>query len=347
MKHPKRWIIWALAAAFYFYEYFIRVAPSVMVPNLMSTFNVNATAVGALSAFYFYIYAPMQLPVGVLTDRFGARRLLAFAAFIAGLGGLLFAFAPNYWFAASGRFLMGIGSAFGFVGMVYVCSHWFEEKKRGLLIGLGSSIGTLGAVFGEGPLRAAINQFGWRTTSFQLAILGILLGIGIFLVVRNDPPEMAKHDKKMKGPPENLLKNLSTVCRNGHSWLIAFISFFSYATTPGFAALWGIPFIHRTYGVSTELAGYAVSMIFVGWAVGGPIIGRYSDKIRQKKSLIVLNSLLGAVLMAIVVHFIHLPLFLLFILFFLVGFVSGAQLLTYSYAIDINPETVKGTATTT
>jgi sugar phosphate permease len=71
--HPMKWVLWGLAAFFYFFEYFLRVAPSVMVPQLMETFSVDATAIGTLSAFYFYIYAPMQIPVGVLTDRYGAR----------------------------------------------------------------------------------------------------------------------------------------------------------------------------------------------------------------------------------------------------------------------------------
>ncbi len=342
--HPMKWAIWALAGIFYFYEYFLRVAPSVMVPELMGTFKVDATAIGALSAFYFYIYAPMQLPVGVLTDRYGARKLLAIAAFIAGLGSLLFSISPEYSIAALGRLLMGAGSAFGFVGLVYICSHWFEEKKRGILIGLGSSIGTLGAVMGEGPLRSLINLFGWRATNFQLGIFGFILAAVIFIIVRNDPPEMRAYDAKLKKNPEKLGKSLITVCKNGHSWLIGIISLFIYATTPGFAGLWGIPFIHNIYGISTQLAGYAVSMIFIGWAVGGPLIGRYSDKLEQKKSLITAASLIGALLMASVIYLPNLPLAVLFTLFFLVGFISGAHLLTYSYAIDVNPDSVKGTA---
>ena len=339
-----RWIIWFLASFFYFYEYFLRVAPSVMVPELMNAFSVDATAIGSLSAFYFYIYAPMQIPVGVMTDRFGARKLLAIAAFVAGIGSLFFAFSPYYWVAALGRFLMGGGSAFGFIGMMYICSHWFEEKKRGILIGLGSSIGTLGAVFGEGPLRIIVEHFGWRWANAQLGILGIILSIVIYLVMRNDPTEMQKYDAKVKSPPENVLKNLTTVAKLGYSWLIAAVSLFVYATTPGFAGLWGITFIHNVYGVSTELAGFAVSMIFLGWMFGGPLIGRYSDRFRIKKPLILICALFGLILMGVIVWVPNLPISLLFILFFLVGFVSGGQLLTYSYAIDLTPDFAKGTA---
>jgi nitrate/nitrite transporter NarK len=91
---------------------------------------------------------------------------------------------------------MGGGSAFGFVGLVYICSHWFPESKRGILIGLGSSIGTLGAVMGEGPLSQLIQAFGWRIANFQLGLLGLLLALVLFFVVRNDPPEMRRYDQK-------------------------------------------------------------------------------------------------------------------------------------------------------
>lgn len=344
-NHPIKWMIWALAALFYFYEYFLRVAPGVMIPELMDAFSVDATAIGSLSAFYFYIYAPMQLPVGIMTDMYGARKLLAIAALVAGIGSLLFGLSSYYTIASLGRFLMGAGSSFAFVGLVFICSHWFPDNKRGILIGLGSTVGTLGAVFGEGPLEIMIEKFGWRSANIQLGIAGIALATLIYFVVRNDPPEMVKYDEKMRKPPENLFKNLKIVASNGYSWLVSLVCLFIYVTTPGFAALWGISFIKTAYSISTELAGFAVSMIFIGWAVGGPLIGHYSDKIQKKKPILIFSSLIGAILMGLIIYVTTFPLWLLFTLFFFVGFISAAQLLTYGYVIDINPVQTKGTAT--
>lgn len=342
--HPMKWVIWALAGIFYFYEFFIRVAPSVMVHELMGTFGITATAVGTLSGFYYYIYSPMQIPVGVLTDRFGARRLLAIAALVAGLGTLLFSFAQHYAVAACGRFMMGAGSSFGFVGMIYICSHWFPEKKRGILIGLANTIGMLGAIMGEGPLRIGINVFGWRLTLGWLGGFGLLLAGTIYLFVRNDPPEMQKYDQRVKDPTHTLLHNLSIVLRNKYTWLNAFIALFFYLTTSSFAGLWGIPFIHQTYGFSTETAGFMVSMIFVGWAIGGPLLGYYSDRISQKKPLLILASFLAGCSLSAIIWVPALPAFFLYLLLLLVGCFSAAQLLNYSYSIDINPSFAKGTA---
>ena len=340
-----KWAIWTLAGIFYFYEFFIRVAPSVMVPELMGTFGITATAVGMLSGFYFYVYAPLQLPVGVLTDRYGARRLLAIAALVAGLGTILFSVATEYWVAAMGRLMMGAGSSFGFVGMIYICSHWFPENKRGILIGLANAIGMLGAIMGEGPLRLGIDFFGWRITLGWLGGFGLLLAAVIYLFVRNDPPEMRKYDEKIKRTsPNGLLKNLSIVASSGYTWLNAVASLFFYITTPGFASLWGIPFMHKVYGISIESAGFMVSMIFVGWAIGGPFLGLYSDRLKQKKTLLFVASLMGGCLLSGIILVPHLPIYLLYLLLLLVGCFSSGQLLNYSYSIDLNPHFAKGTA---
>lgn len=342
--HQIKWLIWALAATFFLYEYFLRVFPSVIIPDLMSVFSVDATAIGALSAFYFYIYAPLQLPVGIIIDKYGARKLLAIAAFTAGLGTLLFGMANHYWIAALGRFFMGFGSSFGFVGMIYICSHWFEESKRGIMIGLANTIGMMGAILGEGPLRIGINLFGWRVSLFVMAGFAFILSGLIYLIVRNDPPEMKKIDQKKKKLSENFIKNLAAITKNFYSWLNALVALFFFVTTASFAGLWGVPFISSTYDISTEAAGFAVSMIFFGWAAGGPLIGIFSDKILQKKRILLFTTAIGFLLMSIVVYIPNIPITMLFALFFLIGFISSGELLNFSYSIDINPQFAKGTA---
>src|SRR3990172_4747000 len=130
-KRNLKWIIWSLAAVFYFYEFVLRVSPSVMVFELMKSFSITASAVGVLSAFYLYAYAPLQLPVGMLLDRFGLKKVLSIASIGCGIGALFFSIALNVSLAAFGRFLIGAGSSFAFIAMVYVSTHFFEREKRG------------------------------------------------------------------------------------------------------------------------------------------------------------------------------------------------------------------------
>jgi len=341
--HPMRYLVWFLGAMFYLFEYFLRVCPSVMVSELMSAFSVNALAIGSLSAFYFYIYAPMQLPVGLLTDRFGARKLLAVSALLAGIGTFFFGIASAYWVAAFGRLLMGLGSSFGFVGMVYICSHWFPEEKWGLMIGLGNTFGMFGAILGQGPLRAGIDFFGWRPSIFALSFFGLALAGFIYWFVRNDPTAVKKKEQKKNSEEGHLLQNLKTVCKNRQTWINATAALFIYVPTATFAGLWGIPFIHTTYQIPITQAGFAISMIFVGWAFGGPLIGIYSDKIQKKKQIFLIATLIALCFMSLIIY-VKLSIFLLCTFLFLVGFMSSTQLLNFSYAIDVNPIEVKGTA---
>lgn len=143
-----RWIIWGLAVAFYFYEYLIRVFPSVITDELVDFFHINIIGLGLISASYFYAYASMQIPAGALVDRYGARKLLTIASLICGFSTFIFSITHHLWLADISRFFMGTGSAFGFIGMIYICSHWFSGKKLGLLIGVGNSLGMFEAVFG-------------------------------------------------------------------------------------------------------------------------------------------------------------------------------------------------------
>lgn len=339
--HIMRWVVWSLAALFYLYEYFLRVSPSVMTSELISSFGVNAAAIGVLSAFYFYTYSPMQIPVGLLMDRFGARKLLTFSTFICGVGSLLFAIAPGIWLADMGRLLIGIGASFAFVGLIYVSSVWFPAKHTALLIALGNSFGMLGAIGGEDVLSFMVNFIGWRAAMSILAFIGLLLSLITYMAMKREPKGMHKH-----GPPKQttkgVIRNLKEVARNKNSWINGIISLMFYSTMTAFASLWAIPFIVEYYGISKETASFAVSMNFIGWLVGGPLIGYFSDKIASRRYFILAAAFLSLLIIGSIIYLPPLPLPLLFFVFFLIGLTSSAQLLTFTIAIEINDPKARG-----
>ncbi len=340
-----KWVIFSLGVLFYFYEYFVRVSPSIIVTELMSTFNIGAASVGIISACYFYIYAVMQVPVGVMMDRFGARSLLTIGSISCGVGALVFGIAFSTVLLGVGRFLQGAGSAFAFLGMVYICSHWFPASRLAFLVGLGNSLGMLGAAAGEGPFSSFTSAYGWRPTLITLGIIGILLGLFILFVVRNEPKGMEKHlKKKIKIKDLHVGDHLKTVCKNPHTWIVAFLCFALYTTTTSFAGLWGVPFLKTAYNVSNDVASYAFSIFFFGWIIGGPIIGLFSDRIKNRKVVFIGAGLINAFLMSCIIYF-HLgSIIVVYVLLFLVGFFSSSQNLTYCVAIEINPLNCKGTA---
>lgn len=337
-----RWSIWTLAAVFYFYEFILRVSPSVMVHELMKSFGITASAVGVLSAFYLYAYAPMQLPVGVLMDRYGVKKVLSIASIICGLGALLFAAAGDLSVASLGRLMIGAGSSFAFIAMVYVTSHWFPPRKRAFLIGIANSIAMVGASAGSGPLTMVIKNLGWRKTITGFGLFGLLLGLAVFLIFRLD-----RHNKEVEketsSEDKNIFGNLKRVSSNKKIWFNGLAALFFYMTTTAFAGLWGLSFVQTAYGVSKEVAGYAMSMVFAGWLVGGPLMGLWSDMI-GKRILAIRMGILGALACLVpVIYFPTIPIVAVYGLLFLVGLFSSAELLSFSLAIELNSMKAKAT----
>lgn len=342
-RHPIRWLIWALAVGFYFYEYILRIEPSVMVQSIMDSFHVDAALVGFLNAAYFYAYAPMQLPVGLLMDRFGPRKLLTLGTLCCGLGGVVFAAVLQFDLAIAARILMGFGSSFAFIGMIYVCSHWFSGKVLALLIGIGNSLGMAGAMWGEALLGYLVDTFGWRLVTMILGAVGILLALCIFALFKLYPGPPS-HAKDRAEHLSTVWTNLKVVLSNWQTWLCALVSLLMYLTTVTFAGLWGASFLETAHGYSVEEAGVSMSMIFLGWMVGGPITGFLGDRGLDRKWVIMGSSLIAGLLMLPVIYNLSISPVAMIVLLFSVGLFSSAQLLTYSYSIMINPEKGKGTA---
>lgn len=339
-----RWLIWTFAALFYFYEYILRVAPSTMVPELMSAFAINAAGIGALGGSFFYLYAPMQLPVGMLMDRFGARKLLTFASAACGLGALLFGLSTNLSLAYTGFIFIGTAASFAFVAMVYVCSHWFEESKRALLVGLANSIAMLGGIFGEGPLSFFVHQIGWRWSLISLGFIGFGLAFLIFLTIFKKSPRIDNLESSLKthDTHHGFFEGLKSVAFNRQGWIISIVALLYYFATSALTCLWGISFVQTSYGVNKVTAGYAISMLFVGWMVGGPLWGAISDRIGNRKRVILWGIFLTLISLTLVIYWTSMPIILAYILMFMVGLFSAAQLLNFTFVTEINPKHIKG-----
>lgn len=338
-----KWSIWALAAVFYFYEFVLRVSPSVMIPELMTSFHITASSVGVLSAFYLYAYAPMQLPVGILMDKYGVKRVLSIASFLCGVGALVFAAAQSFPLASIGRMIIGSSSAFAFIAMVYVTSHWFPIKKRAFLIGIANSIAMLGASAGTGPLTMVIQNFGWRPTIAAFGVFGVFLGVVVYMVLRSD-----RHNKEVEketaSAKNHAFEKIKQVVTQKNSWINALCALFFYMTTTAFAGLWGLSFVETAYGVSKEVAGFAMSMVFAGWLVGGPLTGLFSDFLGKRKTPIRIGIIGTLFTLFPVIYVTTLPVYAVYILLFFVGFFSSAELLNFLLAIELTTIRSKATA---
>lgn len=337
------WLIWGLGAAFFFSEYFARVAPSIMVPQLMQTFQASALAIGSIAGFFYYAYISMQLLVGVLVDRFGPHRLLTLTAGICALGCFLFAVSHSLHLAQFSRLLMGFGAAFAFVGTLKLATIWFPANRFGLLAGLTQALGMLGAAVGEGPLATLVTHMGWRETMWLIGGILLLLTLLMGLFVR-DKPTSKSEMYQAPSSPMSLKSSLLLVSRNPQTWINALASGFLYAPSAIFAELWGVSYLVHVYGIHTHVAAMAVSTIFVGWAVGGPFFGWLSDRIKLRRPIVVGSAILSLLFIGIALYVPKMPLPMLFTTLFLYGMSNTGVATTYAISTELNPREVAGTS---
>lgn len=329
--------MWSLGALFFCYEFMLQVSPSVMVNQLMTTFNVNAAQLGNLSAFYLYAYTIMQIPVGLLLDRFGVRRLMTLAALLCALGALLFALAPTFLVASLGRFLIGFGSAFAVVSALHIAATWLPINRFAMMTGVLLTIGFIGAIAGQAPLAVLVNHIGWRHTLLAFAIGGGILSVLLWLIVRDRAMKLRASNKA------SLSDGLKHVLKSKQSWLIAIYAGLMYLPTPAFAALWGVPFLMQSHGLSAATAALIVSMIYVGYAVGSPLFGWLSDRIGRRRPPLYIASIGSLLSLLIVLYCNELSLFLMGCFLFSFGFFTSGCFTSFSIAREINPPQVNAT----
>jgi MFS family permease len=328
-------IAWATASLFFFYAWIMRVAPSVMVEELMRDFAVGAGALGHLSAAYFYGYAGMQIPVGLLLDRFGPRRLISLAALCCAGGCVLFAAGTTLATVAAGRFVIGAGAAFSLVGSMVIAGQWFSPSRFALLSGLAMAMGMAGGVFGQAPLRLAVEATDWRTTSLTLALGGVAIAFSAWLSVRDR--------WRGAGGFRNLVDSFGLVLKHRQTWLVAFAGLGTSGPLLGFAGLWGVPFLQTAYGLERTAAAALTSLLFVGWGIGAPLFGWLSDRIGRRRPVMIAGLLLETTSLAALVYIADLPPLVVAGLCFLIGFFGSAQIVCFAIAKENHPPRLAAT----
>jgi MFS family permease len=353
LRHPPArlaWGIWTLAAALYLAGFFQRVAPAVMTRELMSEFALAAAALGHLSAFYLYGYVAMQIPTGLMVDRFGPRRILACGAAVAACGSFLFALAPNLAAASAGRLLIGGSVGVAWVATLKLSAHWFPAHRFALASGLALATGMAGAVGAGVPLRLGVSEFGWRPVMLGVAVAIALLCALIWSVVRDDPLERGYRSyftgRLAAGGRTSPWQGLREVLRYRNSWLVFLAPQGMVGATLSFGGLWGVPYLVSVYGYSSERAALYCSALLLAWAAGGPAFGALSDRLRERKPLYLIGSVSSLVLWAAVI-LAERPLgaTLLLALLIVAGFASGCMVIGFALAKESVPARLAGTAT--
>lgn len=333
-------VIYAITVIFLFYEIGLQMSPGVMTDDLMRDFGIGAQTLGIMSSCYFISYSFMQIPVGILFDRFGPRFLTTLAILVCAAGAFFFATTHTVSFAALGRFFMGFGSAFAFVCVLVASARWFAPVYFALLVGIAQLLAALGAIGGSYPFSYAVNIYGWRPVMSFLAVLGVVLAVAAFLIVKDFPRKTLQRKQKHAA----FLRHLWDAFVHGQTWWIALYAFCGWGPAVVIAGLWGVPFLMARFGVmNTEAAG-AISMLWIGFGLASPIVGWLSDWMKRRTILTTISAAVGFITTAILLYMPGISFGWAYVLLFFFGVAASGQLLTFALVRDINKPAVTASA---
>jgi MFS family permease len=342
------WLMCILAAVFYCFEYFQRVSTSVLQTEIMSLYHINIATFGLLASAYYWAYTPMQVLVGTLMDHFGVRRLMTLAILSCTIGAFFFGMHENIALAMLSRFMIGFGSAFAFVGVLKLAADWLPYKFFSFFSGITTMLGMLGAISGELMLESLVEDFGLSPTLMGSAIFAAALaGISWFCI--KDHPRSSYKMKLKKGrltfwlECQRLFEDIRSVFTQKQFLTNALLGAFLFMPTTLFAEQWGIDYLVNAKGFSILKAATVTSSMFVGWAIGAPLMGLLSEKIKRRRLPMLLGSFAASVLVSICLYMPNLKLDELRILFGLVGFASSTQILVFAVAHDLIKPQLIGT----
>ncbi len=342
------WVICLLAALFYCYEYLLRISPNVMVPELMKAFNVpTADGVAALVGYYYYAYTPMQIPVGLLLDKYGPRRILTLATLCCAIGAVFFATTSSYAVAAIARFFIGFGSAFAFVGVLKVATIWLPPNRFAFISGFTTALGMLGGMFGNWSMNKMVATMGWDGTLSYFGWFGFVVVPIMWLLIRDVPNFKSKSIQRVETTFKQLGTDFITLCKNPQIWINGLIGGFIMMPTMVFAELWGGEYVQQVYGIDKDMAIQLVTMILLGWAIGGPIAGMISDKMNNRRMPLVIGALLGALLTSLFICLQITSIWMIGGLLFLLGAFSSVENICFAVSKEISAPQVAGSAIAT
>jgi len=336
--------IWLLAALFFLYEFFLRTFVGSVATQVIPDLHLNAETFALLGTAYYVTYGGMQMPVGILTDKFGIKRILIFALLVCSSATLYFAHAHSFIGGFISRILMGFGSSFAFVCLLVICVMWFPRKYFAFFAGSSQFIGTMGPLLAAGPLVAILahSQMSWRILLTYIAVFGIILALLILVIMR---PKPRGHDTTtiVLSNKEPLLKNLKMLMRNKQAWAVAFYSATNYVPIAMLGAIWGTIYL-QSRGLSQGQAANMISLSWLGYAIGCPAVGAFSDFCKRRKPILVFCSALGIVVSIFITYIPNISNIGYAILFFSLGIAASGQNVGFAAISEHVAPSVKATA---
>lgn len=347
-----RWTAFLLIACSYVLVFFHRTAPAAIAGELTRDFAVGPASLGILAASYFWIYTLMQIPTGVLMDTLGPRRIVASGGVVAGIGSIVFAQADSLFVAVVGRTLVGLGVSFPFLALLKINAAWFPESRFATMSGLTQFIGNLGAAIAATPLAWLVGLVSWRAVFVSLGVLSVLLAVLTWLHVRDRPEHAGLPSlRELSGKPAHApltgdwKAGLRRVAGNRSTWPGLFVNLGIAGSFFSFAGLWCVPWLMNVQGMDRALAAQHATLMLVAFAFGALFIGRLSDRLRRRKSVMLAVGTVYLLCWLPLTQQTALSLLASHALFALIGVSAAAFTLSWACAKEVNPPALSGMAT--
>lgn len=347
VRSHKSWVAWAVvltAALFFFYEFIILNIFNSLNESLVREFGITEAQMGNLSAFYMYANLLLLFPAGIIIDHVSTRRIILIAMSICVSSTFVFSYAPSFFVAELCRFAMGIGGAFCLLSAVRLASRWFEANHMALAVGMVVTLAFIGGMLAQ-LAHIPIAHFGWRTVIFSVACAGLVMLAAIYFVVRDFPPGYKKAHPGDISEELPFWTSIRLAVSNRQNWLAGLYTCLFNLPVFVFGAFAGGIYLEQVFGMDISQASYICSMIYFGTILGSPAIGWLSDRIGLRKSPMIVFGLLSLATLLLILYGPHWSYYSLMALFFLLGFFTSAQIISYPLIAESNSKSITGAAT--
>ncbi|MFN3233908.1 MAG: MFS transporter [Gammaproteobacteria bacterium] len=340
------WWVFLSACLFVFFQFQLNIVSGEILGGIMQSFSLTAFTGSLLVSVYFYTYVIMQVPSGMIVDRFGPKRLLVAGSALCGLSCILFSHTHSIWIAAVARLCMGFGSSFAYVGSMNLASRWFPLRFFGLLCSGAEAMGFVGSMLGGDALAAIVDFYGWRVAFDVLAVVAILVCILLKFVVKNEPKCELRQDAIAQTHEDDghMWKNFKTIVRSKTAWINAVYSGLMFGVFTIFAGLWAVPFFETSHHLNLVHATILSSLMLLGAIFGNLLMGYLDLMLSDRRILTVGCPLIVTAVLLPIIYMPSLPLFWMGTFMFMTGLFGSAYILTFAIGNELAPEGGRSTS---
>jgi len=339
MRHSKSssknysYLICIVTGLFIFYKYVLQISPSVMSHDLMRDFQLTGAGLGNLTACFLYSYLLMQIPAGIIFDRYKPRVVIATAICLAAVFTEIFALTDSTFIACLSRAGMGLVTAFAFIAYLKMISIWAPPKHFALMAGFAMTIAMIGAINGQAPLAVLVEQVGWRHALMCIALLGFVLALLSWFIIQD---KNNSTDPAQNSTNKSFISQVLIIIKNKQNWILGLFCGCAFAPVSAFGGLWGVPFLQEAYHLTRTEAAQNISLIFIGFALGCPLLGWISDRLNSRITVMSIGMLIAFLCLSSVIYLYQfLTPLKVSLLLFAFGFSVSALMMCFVVAIEI------------